>query len=244
MLKEFIEYLSGLYLKKGKSPAVAYDLWASTYDDQPGSLMMDFDEEIFNTFLQDISVTGKTVVDIGCGTGRHWKELHDKSPKRLVGYDVSVNMLKRLQAKFPEAETHLLTNHHLHGLEDDSCDLLFSSLTISHIEDIEQTFKEWDRVLKPGAEVMIIDYHPELLAKGTERTFKYRNKTIVIRTYVHSIEKIKSFSRQLKWQEIHFIEKRIDEGVHEYYKNQYAYTIYEKFKGTAIIYGIHLKKAY
>lgn len=70
MLREFIEYLSGLYLKKEISPAVAYDLWASTYDDQPGNLIMDIDEEVFNSFLNTINLSGKTVVD-GCGTGRH-----------------------------------------------------------------------------------------------------------------------------------------------------------------------------
>jgi ubiquinone/menaquinone biosynthesis C-methylase UbiE len=243
MLKELIEYLSALYLKREISPSVAYDLWASTYDDQPGGLMMDLDEEIFNSLLEKINISGKIVVDIGCGTGRHWKKILDKNPQKLIGYDVSVKMLKRLQDKYPAAAIHLLTNHHLHGLEVNSCDAMVSTLTIAHIENPELAFEEWNRVLKPGGDVVITDYHPELLAKGNERTFKYRKKNIVIRSFVHPIEKIKALARQLHWQQINFIEKNIDEGVKEYYENQYALSLYEKFKGTPVVYGIHFKKS-
>ena len=137
MLREFIEYLSGLYIKKEKSPAVAYDLWASAYDDQPGNLMMDLDEEIFSSFLQNIELKGKIVADIGCGTGRHWKKILDKAPQKIIGYDVSVEMLKRLREKYPEAITHLLTDNLLHGLENNSCDVLVSTLTVAHIENVE-----------------------------------------------------------------------------------------------------------
>src|SRR5574338_1183189 len=222
MLREIIEYLSGLYVKKEKSPAVAYDLWASAYDDQPGNLMMDLDEEIFSSFLQNIELKGKTVADICCGTGRHWKKILGKAPRQLIGYDVSVGMLKRLREKYPVAVTHLLTDNLLHGLENNSCDVLVSTLTIAHIENLEQAFAEWDRVLKSGGEVVITDYHPELLAKGGKRTFKYRNKVIAIQNFVHPIEKVKTLARQRHWNEIRFTEKKIDEAVKEYYENQYA----------------------
>jgi ubiquinone/menaquinone biosynthesis C-methylase UbiE len=243
MLREFIEYLSGLYMRKEKSPAVAYDLWASAYDDQPGNLMIDLDEEIFSSFLQNIELKGKIIADIGCGTGRHWKKILDKAPHQLIGYDVSVEMLKRLKEKYPEATTHLLTDNLLHGLENNSCDVLTSTLTVAHIENLESAFAEWDRVLKPGGEVVITDYHPELLAKGGKRTFKYRNKIIAIQNFIHPIEKVKALARQLHWNEIRFTEKKIDEAVKEYYENQYALSLYEKFKGTAVIYGIHFKKS-
>src|SRR6185503_12739579 len=56
-----------------KNPASAYDLWAAGYDEQPGNLMLALDEEIFAEFIKEIPIAGKVVVDIGCGTGRHWK---------------------------------------------------------------------------------------------------------------------------------------------------------------------------
>lgn len=242
MLRAFIEYLSGLYLKKEVSPAVAYDLWASTYDTQPGSLMMDFDEEVFHSLLKSVDLKDKIIADIGCGTGRHWKKMLEQDPKQLIGYEVSVRMLNKLKEKFPKAVTHLMTNHRLHSLDDTSCDVLVSNLTISHIEDLEQAFKEWDRVLKPAADILITESNPELLAKGEERVFTYRNKTITIRSFVHPVEKIRAIAKQLNWQESAFTEKFIDDSVKEYYENQYALSLYEKFKGTSLVYGIHFKK--
>lgn len=243
MLREFIEYLSGLYSKKDKNPAAAYDLWASAYDNQLGNLMIDLDEEIFSSLLQDIELKGKIIADIGCGTGRHWKKIFDKDPQKLIGFDVSVEMLKQLQNKYPEAETHLLADNLLHSLKNNSCDVLVSTLTIAHIENLETALEEWNRVLKPGGDIVITDYHPELLAKGGKRTFKHQKKVISIQNYIHSIENVKTLARQLHWNEVRFTGKRIDEAVKGYYENQNALALYEKFKDTAVIYGIHFKKS-
>lgn len=243
MLREFIEYLSGLYREKEKDPAAAYDLWASVYDNQPGNLMLDLDEEIFGSLFQEMVLKEKIVADIGCGTGRQWKRILNKTPRKLIGYDVSVEMLKRLQEKYPEAETHLLSDNLLHGLETNSCDILISTLTIAHIEKLESALEEWNRVLKPGADIIITDYHPELLAKGGKRTFNHQNKIISIKNYIHPIERINALARQLHWKETRFTERKIDESVKGYYESKNALSLYEKFKGTAVIYGIHFKKS-
>jgi hypothetical protein len=42
---------------------------------------------------------------------------------------------------------------------------------------------------------------------------------------------------------IHFIEKSIDESARPFYEKQSALHVYESWKGTPIIYGIHLKKS-
>src|SRR5690349_2252606 len=127
----------------------AYDLWSLAYDAQPGNLMLDMDEEIFTDLLNRVTVYGKVVVDLGCGTGRHWKKIDMKSPARLIGFDVSAGMLEKLKEKFPKAETFRLDEDQLlRELPDSSVDLLVSTLTIAHIEDLESVFREWNRILK------------------------------------------------------------------------------------------------
>src|SRR5687768_1650359 len=84
-------------------PAQAYNLWAATYDNQPNNLMLKLDLEIFTKFLAAADIERKTVADVGCGTGRHWKEILARQPKRLTGLDVSPEMLAQLKQKFPEA---------------------------------------------------------------------------------------------------------------------------------------------
>jgi ubiquinone/menaquinone biosynthesis C-methylase UbiE len=229
-------------VSKIKNADAAYDLWAATYDAQPDNLMLAWDEEIFSSLLNDVNLQNKIIADIGCGTGRHWQKIFNLHPKKLIGFDVSEGMLKMLKQKFPKADTHLLKDGHPDELKDHSCDFIFSTLTIAHIENAENVFTEWKRVLKPGGEMVITDYHPTALAKGGKRTFTHNGETVEIKNYVHSIDKIKKIARQLDLEVIRFVEKSIDESAKPYYEKQHAIAVYEAWKGMPIIYGIHLKK--
>lgn len=228
--------------QKISEPREAYDTWALDYDYQPGNLMLDLDEEITGAFLKHTDLTGKIIIDVGCGTGRHWASLYSKNPRRLIGFDVSTGMLGKLTEKYPGAETNVLKNNRLDGLEDQSVDLIISTLTIAHIENIETAFFEWNRVLKPGGEIFITENHPEALARGGQRTFKHDGKLIAVRNYIHFFEKIRTLAGQLGWKEIRFTEKVIDDSVKHYYERKNALGTFEKFRGVPVFYGIHLKK--
>lgn len=232
------------YLPSAKEtePASAYNLWAASYDSQPDNLMLALDEQLFSGLLKNVDVHNKIVADIGCGTGRHWQKIMDKKPKKLIGFDVSKGMLQILQQKFPNAETHLLINDELQGLQNESCDLVFSTLTIAHIKNINKAIAEWCRILKPGGDMIITDYHPAALSKGGKRTFSYNRKTVAVKNYIHTIESLKDIAQQLGLQQIHLVEKSIDESAKPYYEKQNALTVFEAWKGMLIIYGLHLKK--
>ena len=135
-------------------PADAYDRWALQYDHQPDNLMLALDEELCAHFLTQVDLHKRTVVDVGCGTGRHWQKIFEKQPIRLFGYDVSSGMLDILRQKYPLAETSLLDSHRLKGLGDETCDLVLSTLTVAHIQDLETSLREWHRVLKPGGDIL------------------------------------------------------------------------------------------
>jgi len=229
--------------KKETDPKEAYDLWAACYDRQPGNLMLDMDEELFSGLLNEAAIGGKVVADIGCGTGRHWKKIMEKRPARLIGYDVSKGMLGKLKEKFPTAETKVLKDDGLEELENNSFDLIISTLTIAHIPVIEKALREWRRVLKEKGEIIITDYHPEALTKGGNRTFKYEGKLLAVKNYIHPVEKIRLLARQLQFKELRFTERVIDDSVKGYYDKQKALSLFEQFRGVPIIYGIHLKKA-
>src|SRR5579859_4377929 len=103
-------------------PAAGYDLWAATYDNQPRNLMFHLDEMLFSDLLARTDLRNKTVVDIGCGTGRHWGKILRQKPAELAGYDVSGEMLKRLREKYPAAHVWLLHGQGLKETVDASCD--------------------------------------------------------------------------------------------------------------------------
>jgi ubiquinone/menaquinone biosynthesis C-methylase UbiE len=223
-------------------PAEAYDLWAHDYDDQPDNLMLALDGSLCRDLLAPLSLAGRTIVDIGCGTGRHWPALFDRSPARLVGFDVSKGMLDRLFSKYPRAETHLLSGPTLAGLDDSTCDLVLSTLTIAHIPDLPAALHEWNRVLKPGGDMFITDYHPTALANGGQRTFRQGERLIAVRNYIYPIPRLLSITRQLGLTEASVTERKIDESMRPYYEKQNALPVFRRFLGVPIIYGLHLKK--
>ncbi len=224
--------------------AEAYDIWAGSYDNQPDNLMLVLDEQVFTELFDMVDISGKSIVDVGCGTGRHWKKILEQSPQQLTGFDVSENMLAILQQKFPQAVTHVIHNNSLQPLADKSCDLLISTLTIAHIENAGAALQEWNRVLKPGGSVIITDYHPTALGKGAKRTFKHDDKLVAIKNYVHTIANIIAMAKQLKLLSVRLIEKNIDSGMRPYYEKQDAIAVYEVWKGVPVIYGLLLTKQY
>jgi len=228
--------------RKESEPAAAYDIWSQSYDNQPDNLMLALDSALCTTFLQQVSLAGMTIADIGCGTGRHWAALFDRMPARLAGFDVSAGMLEMLQKKYPRAETYLLSGASLPGLTDESCDLVLSTLTIAHIPDLGAALTEWFRVLKPGGEMIITDYHPAALAKGGQRTFREGDQVIAVRNHIYPIRHLRSITTRLGLVEINTIEKKIDNSMKPFYEKQNALAVFQKFIGVSIIYGIHLKK--
>jgi ubiquinone/menaquinone biosynthesis C-methylase UbiE len=227
---------------KETDPEIAYDIWASEYDDQPDNLMLALDSALFKEMMDEIYVQGKKVVDIGCGTGRQWPFLLSRSPAELIGFDVSSEMLAKLKDKFPEQKVGKLKGVSLE-LPDHYCDLIVSTLTIAHIPDAVSALNEWYRILQPGGEICMTDYHPVALVRGGDRTFKKDGKLIAVKNHVHTIQDIVQIAKQLNMEVIRISERVIDEQVKSYYEKQNALSVYDKFKGTPIIYGIHLKKS-
>lgn len=241
LLSKLRQYIRPSSLKES-DPAAAYDIWALSYDSQPDNLMLALDEEVAGQLLARSPVSGGVIADVGCGTGRHWGKLFDRHPRRLIGFDVSPGMLKKLRSKYPQAETSLVKDHFLPGLERSACDLVLSTLTVAHIPNLVAALGEWNRVLKPGGEMIITDYHPSALAKGGQRTFREGKQTIAIRNHVYPVRQVRHIARQLGLVELSVIEKKIDDSMRPYYEKQNALPIFDRFRGVPIIYGLRLKK--
>lgn len=225
-----------------KNSEDAYDIWSEDYDLQPGNLMLDLDEVLFPRLISEDIIKNKAVADIGCGTGRHWLKLMQMQPADITGFDVSGGMLDKLRKKFPEAKTHKITDNLLSSAQDTTFDTIISTLTVAHIENIDQALEAWCRILKPSADIVITDFHPKLLAFGGKRTFRHGHEHLAVINYVHALDSIKSFLGQNGFSLISEEETSIDETVRHYYEQQKAVKVYEQFKGFPVIYGIHLKR--
>lgn len=224
-------------------PETAYDQWAFTYDAQPGNLVLHLEAELFGSMLANLSLKNKVIADIGCGTGRHWPLLYNADPASLTGFDLSERMLEKLIAKYPGAYTVKLKDACL-PLPDASCDLLISTLALAHMPDAITALQEWVRVLKPGGELLLTDFHPEALQHGGQRTFLHEGEWIAVENHIHSLQRIRSFFAEQGLTELYFSEKLIDETVKSWYEKKQALTVYERSKGIPVIYGMLVKKSH
>lgn len=223
-------------------PKEAYDIWSESYDEQPGNLMLDLDDQIFSELIDSIDISNKTVVDFGCGTGRHWPKIFAKKPALVMGFDISKGMLHRLIHKYPDAAVTQTNDNLLTGIADSSVDCLITTLTIAHIKNVNQAIASWSRVLNAGGDLIITDFHPTLLANGGLRSFRHHGKSLSVTNYIHHLEIIKDTFLMQGLDVIGQREIRVDEEVKHYYETQNALALYDHFIGVPIIYGLHLKK--
>ncbi|MXV17687.1 class I SAM-dependent methyltransferase [Hufsiella ginkgonis] len=227
-----------------KSAGEAYDLWSESYDFQSGNLMLDLDEKLSSGFISRVDLTGKHVADIGCGTGRHWPKLFERMPRSVTGFDVSPGMLEKLKNKFPLAKVRHIENDLLLDTPDGSFDVIVSTLTMAHIPGIEAALGAWCRIAKPDAEIVITDFHPEILENGGKRTFSHRQTTIAVQNYVHPVPRIAEILQEHGFRLAEWKEITIDESMKHYYARRHALPVYEKYKGRAVIYGLHFKRGH
>lgn len=220
----------------------AYDIWAENYDAQPGNLMLDLDGQLFPQLLANIDIKNKHLADIGCGTGRYWAKILSGNPAGLTGFDVSPGMLYKLQEKFPGAKTHIIIDNTFSAVPDGTYDVIVSTLTVAHIEDIEQALDAWQRILKDKGDIIITDFHPDVLAFGGKRTFRHRDTHIAVKNFIHPVDVISDLLIKHGFELVCLQEKKVDETVKHYYTEQHAEHVYRKFEGFNVIYGIHFRR--
>jgi SAM-dependent methyltransferase len=98
-------------------------------------------------------------LDIGCGTGNYTDALQRKG-FNFIGIDPSLKMLEKGKLKNQDIDWRIGTAEKT-GLEDNFVDGIIASLTIHHWKDLDLSFQELYRILKPGGKVVLFTSTPE-----------------------------------------------------------------------------------
>jgi phosphoethanolamine N-methyltransferase len=137
--------------------AVLEAVWGEGYMSPGGS------DEI-RLIVEGVPLEGKTVLDLGCGTGGITRFLAEAySPARIVGIDVDAGLIARAAAGVGASsagnvlEFQTVTPGPL-PFADGSFDVFFSKDAMVHIADKESLFTEIFRVLKPGGVIAACDW--------------------------------------------------------------------------------------
>lgn len=106
------------------------------------------------------SVSGKAVLDLGCGYGWHCRYVLEQGAARVLGLDISEKMLAEAERRGGEA-----IEYRLCGIEDyeyppAAWDLVISNLALHYIADLEVIFNKVFTTLKPGGIFVFNIEHP------------------------------------------------------------------------------------
>jgi malonyl-CoA O-methyltransferase len=155
---------------KSINPRMGYDLWSQRYDDYDNPLIL-LEEPIIRELIGP--VMGLQIADIGCGTGRYSIRLA-KEGGFVTGVDFSNGMLNVLRSKKISGSLRLI-EHDLNQdlpLESNAFDLVISCLVIEHLPNIDRILGEMSRICKSGGNVIISDFHPEMIRRGYHARFR------------------------------------------------------------------------
>jgi len=114
-------------------------------------------DPILWAFLGDVS--GKRVLDAGCGTGYLTRHLHDKGA-HVTGIDLSERMLEIARASRPDLDFRQDSCTDLHTLTDASFDAIVANYVLMDVPDLSATLHAFHRVLKPNGIAVVVFSHP------------------------------------------------------------------------------------
>jgi len=180
----------------GETVHRGYETWSPTYDQQANPTR-DLSTAVLRHFLTDLS--GKVVVEAGCGTGRNTQWLAPMCHE-IIGLDFSDGMLAQARQK-PGLEKVRFIQHDLlqpWPIEPETADLVLINLVIEHIPDLETLLSHANSALRPGGQILITEYHPDRVSQGTGAQIEIDGQeTIHIVNYHHPVLEYMSLGDKL-----------------------------------------------
>ena len=135
-----------------------FDRWGSTYE--RSWMQRRLFDPVHSAVLRQAEsrFTPARVLDIGCGSGRLLRKVHDAWPEaQLSGVDPAQGMLEVARHLTPEARFYLGSGEAL-PLENASVDLALSTISFHHWHDQAAGMREVARVLQPGGSFLLADF--------------------------------------------------------------------------------------
>jgi malonyl-CoA O-methyltransferase len=156
----------------------SFERAAGTYDE--AAFLQQEVARRLDDHLDGVKVDPGLILDAGCGTGFAFPLLQARFPRTsVIGLDIAHAMLRQAHARHgrPDGWRGLLSRLTPHAsrltplcadlerlpLRSNSIDMVWSSLALQWVDDLEATFRGLHRVLKPGGLFLFASFGPDTL---------------------------------------------------------------------------------
>ncbi len=132
--------------------------------------------ETFRSNLPELS--GKTVLDLGCGYGWHCQYAIEQGAKSVVGIDLSEKMLSKAR-QLTKQKNVIFEQCAIEDFnaEEASFDVIFSSLALHYVADLRAIFHNAFKLLKPNGVLCYSVEHP-IFTSNSAQDWHYDNNKI------------------------------------------------------------------
>ena len=127
--------------------------------------------------------TPKTLLDVGCGTGRLLRKARNYWPDaEFIGVDPAAGMIENARRLMPDAKFYVSQAESL-PLPDASVNLAFSTASFHHWRDPEKGLREIRRVLQAGGLLLLADVWPPFGLSKLIHHFQTNNPNALRETF-------------------------------------------------------------
>ncbi len=159
-----------------------YGEWASTYE----NVVLDVMDLRLLARIESVPWNHVAeAADLACGTGRIGVWLKQQGVGTLDGVDLTPAMLEQARAKNLYREL-FLSDIRQTPLRDETYELITVGLADEHLPDLRPLYAETARIARPGAQFVIIGYHPFFSMMGMPTHYnRASGESVAVETYVH-----------------------------------------------------------
>ncbi|HUQ67093.1 MAG TPA: class I SAM-dependent methyltransferase [Flavitalea sp.] len=134
-------------------------------DDEP---FYRYKRKQFLNLLFGINFSGKTVLEIGCGPGGNLSEIIKLKPKKLVGCDISSQMVKLAKSKLPGSVEIIKINGTELPFNEKEFEIVFTATVLQHNTDEQMLIKIIKEICRVSSHKVFLFERIESQIKGDE----------------------------------------------------------------------------
>lgn len=192
----------------------AYDEWAEIYDTNKNPTR-DLNYQTIRE--ENLDLSGKKVLELGCGTGLNTEFLAQQAEK-VVALDISQEMLQKARQCVKSRNVHFIKADITQNWDfsDESFDVIIANLVLEHIEQLSHVFEEAFRVLNPKGKTYIAELHPYKQLQDSQAKFisQKTGEEVLVDAFTHSVSEyindaITTGFRLLRIREYHHEKEKI-----------------------------------